>query len=113
VGKNGITQTFDVPTIGATILAFDYKIVTQDSLLENGDYLQIEINGSPVQTIGWQQAASGCLGQPNIITGTYSIDLLGLGHQRGAGIKLGIFIVIVDQYYNTYGYIDSVRWGTP
>jgi len=113
VGKNGINQTFDVPTIGATILAFDYKIVTQDSLLENGDYLQIEINGSPVQTIGWQQAASGCLGQPNIITGTYSVDLLGLGHQRGAGIKLGVFIVIVDQYYNTYGYIDSVRWGAP
>jgi hypothetical protein len=113
VGKNGVTQTFNVPTTGSTTLALDYKIVTQDSLLENGDYLQIEINGSPVQTIGWQQAASGCLGQPNIITGTYSIDLLGLGHQRGAGIKLGIFIVIVDQYYNTYGYIDSVRWGTP
>jgi len=111
IGKNGITQTFDVPTTGATTLAFDYKIVTEDSLLENGDYLQIEINDSSIQKIGWQQAASGCLGQPNIITGTYSIDLLGLGHQRGAGIKLGVFVVIVDQYYNTYGYIDNVRWG--
>jgi hypothetical protein len=37
--------------------------------------------------------------------------VLGLGHQRGASITFGVFIVIVDQYYNTYGYIDNVRWG--
>jgi hypothetical protein len=94
-------------------LTFDYKIVTEDSLLEAGDYLQIEINGSSVQRIGWQQAASGCLGQPNILTGTYSVDLLGLGYQRGDSITFGVFVVIVDQYYNTYGYIDNVRCGTP
>jgi hypothetical protein len=113
VGKNGVTQTFNVPTTGSTTLALDYKIVTQDSLLEAGDYLQIEINGSSVQKIGWQQAASGCLGQPNIMAGTYSVDVLGLGYQRGDSITFGVFIVIVDQYYNTYGYIDNVRWGTP
>jgi hypothetical protein len=113
VGKNGVTQTFDVPSTGSTTLTFDYKIVTEDSLLENGDYLQMEINDGIVGRIGWQKGPSRCSGQPNIITGTYSIDLLGLGHQRGASIKLGIFIVIVDQYYNTYGYIDNVRWGTP
>jgi hypothetical protein len=113
VGKNGVTQTFDVPSTGSTTLTFDYKIVTQDSLLENGDYLQIEINDGAVQTIGWQQAPSRCLGQPNILTGTYSVDLLGLGHWRGSSITFGVFIVIVDQYYNTYGYIDNVRWGTP
>jgi len=111
VGKNGVTQSFDVPYAGSTTLAFDYKIVTEDSLLLNGDYLQIEINGSPVQRIGWQQAASRCLGQPNIFTGTYSVDLLGLRHPRGTSITLGVFIVIVDKYYNTYGYIDNVRWG--
>jgi hypothetical protein len=111
VGKNGVTQTFDVPSTGSTTLTFDYKIVTQDSLLENGDYLQIEISDSIVGRIGWQQAPSRCLGQPNILTGTYSVDLLGLGHQRGASITFGVFIVIVDQYYNTYGYVDNVRWG--
>jgi hypothetical protein len=100
-----------VPYAGSTTLAFDYKIVTQDSLPESGDYLQIEINNSSIQSIGWQQAASGCLGQPNILTGTYSVDLLGLGYWRGASITFGVFIVIVDQFYNTYGYIDNVRWG--
>jgi hypothetical protein len=113
IGKNGVTQTFDVLSTGSTTLVFDYKIVTEDSLLENGDYLQIELNNSSVQRIGWQQAASGCLGQPNIMTGTYRVDLLGLGHQRGASITFGVFIVIVDKYYNTYGYIDNVRWGPP
>jgi hypothetical protein len=113
VGKNGVTQTFDVPYTGSTTLTFDYKIVTEDSLLENGDYLQVEINDGIVGRIGWQQAPSGCLGQANIVAGTYSIDLLGLGHPRGTSITFGVFIVIVDQYYNTYGYIDNVRWGAP
>jgi hypothetical protein len=113
VGKNGVTQTFDVPYTGSTNLTFDYKIVTEDSLLENGDYLQIEINDGIVGRIGWQQAPSRCSGQPNILTGTYSVDVLGLGYQRGDSITFGVFIVIVDQYYNTYGYIDNVRWGTP
>jgi len=113
VGKNGVTQTFDVPYAGSTALTFDYKIVTEDSLLVNGDYLQMEINDSAVQIIGWQQGPARCSGQANILIGTYSVDLLGLGYQRGASIKLGVFVVIVDQYYNTYGYIDNVRWGTP
>jgi hypothetical protein len=113
VGRNGVTQTFDVPSTGSTTLTFDYKIVTEDSLLESGDYLQMEINDGIVGRIGWQKGPSRCSGQPNIITGTYSIDLLGLGHQRGDSIEFGVFIVIVDQYYNTYGYIDNVRWGTP
>jgi sugar lactone lactonase YvrE len=113
VGKNGVTQTFDVPYIGSTNLTFDYKIVTEDSLLEAGDYLQMELNDGIVGRIGWQQAPSRCSGQSNILIGTYSVDVLGLGHRRGASIKLGVFIVIVDQYYNTYGYIDNVRWGPP
>jgi hypothetical protein len=110
--KYGVTQVFDVPYSGPTTLIFDYKIVTQDSFWEaRGDYLQIEINGIAREQIGWPGDPFECLGSPYELADSYHIDLLSLGLHRGEGVTFGVFIVLGDQNYNTYAYIDNVRWG--
>jgi hypothetical protein len=103
-----------VPYSGPTTLTFDYKIVTEDSSSETqGDYLQIEINGVPVTKIGWPGGDFGCLGSPHVLESSYHVDLLSLGLHTGDSVTFGVFIVLGDQYYNTYAYIDNVRWGIP
>jgi hypothetical protein len=110
--KYGVTQVFDVPYSGPITLNFDYKIVTQDSSFEaRGDYLQLEINDIARGWIGWPGGPFECLGSPYELEGSYHIDLLSLGLHRGEGVTFGVFIVLGDQNYNTYAYIDNVRWG--
>jgi len=121
-GRAWMTQTFTVPIYDHSWLSFRYEMHTQHTI----DYdtfevfLETQEDSYQILKVGQSPPKSGCKEDPNVITGTYIVDLTNLKDWEGNSIDVnfkGKNVTLrfenwnrVLIYYNTWTYVDDIKF---
>jgi len=108
VGKAWLSQTIQVPSFGAAVLSFNYRIFTHDRLhVSDYDAFEVYVNNALVLRSGNTTDNYGCGSPPN--DSGWRLFTYDVSTYRGQTIDVRFEnISRPDGWYNTWTYVDEI-----